>query len=280
MSILIDPSSGSKDLINHPPLDTIAELCPLNFSDDTRSSADVCVYGNGPEGEIKIGIEVKKINELLESIRNGRLAATQAPALRHSYNRRWLAFYEAYRRDPKTNRLQVKQWSKKTKKFEWDDYRFEGGDDPIPIGYLEAFLLDLHEIGIEHKHFFNVQEVANWIGIVHRHYAKQWSEHGGLKVFDESGKSPRAERETEDGNGLLPCLDADTADRAYHIKRVPGFGYERAVAAAKHFRSVRALIEASEEEWREVEMVSRKSGKKIGIGPVLAKAAVRHFGKE
>lgn len=56
----------------------------------------------------------------------------------------------------------------------------------------------------------------------------------------------------------------------------PSIGYERAVAAAKHFPSIRAGVNAGVDEWAEVEVVTRgkkgerviRLGREVGSGVV------------
>lgn len=83
--ILVDRRVGSKDLVE--PLRTFGmpvEMVELDF-------ADVAFTGRGAKGTpVDIGIELKKLNDLVGSLRSGRLAGHQLPGLRSQYEHAWL----------------------------------------------------------------------------------------------------------------------------------------------------------------------------------------------
>jgi ERCC4-type nuclease len=161
-----------------------------------------------------------------------------------SYASRWLVYYGVARVGTDgTFEIQ--------KRGQWVKYRV--GSRNMPFGYVEGVLFDLVAVGINVRHVRDENEAATWIGCLYRWWQKPWAKHKGLHVFDRS-------RELS----LLPGLDDDTHFRASVAKELPGLGYERAVAAAKHFTSVTAMINATAEEWAKVP----------GIGKVVAKAIV------
>lgn len=83
--LLVDRRVGSKDLLS--PLRYAgheAELVELEF-------ADVAFSGLGAKGaSVDIGIELKTLNDLVGSLRSGRLAGHQLPGLRAKYEHAWL----------------------------------------------------------------------------------------------------------------------------------------------------------------------------------------------
>jgi len=62
-----------------------------------------------------------------------------------------------------------------------------------------------------------------------------------------------------------PHLDPSKQQIAKVAKELPAIGWERGVAAAHVFPSIRAMINATEREWQEVP----------GVGKVIAKSIVR-----
>jgi len=83
--ILVDRRVGSKELLT--PLQASgydAEITELEY-------ADIAFVGRGPNGSsLDIGVELKNLNDLVQSLRSGRLAGHQLPGLRATYEHAWL----------------------------------------------------------------------------------------------------------------------------------------------------------------------------------------------
>lgn len=255
--ILIDQSAGSKELVLYPPLNdtSLACLTSLAVSDDTRSSADVCFTGNGPDDKkLLVGIEFKKLSDLLSSIHSGRLGATQAQTMTREYQVCWILYCGEYRCG-EDGMLETPWTNPHNGRSSWRRVTFIG-NKPMPYGYLESSLLTYSAVGIQSKHVSSIEQAAQWIACLHRWWSKPWDKHRSLRTFDRSSdsKSP----------ALMPSLDAAMKAKILMAKEFPGMGYERAIAAAKYFHSVRDMINASVEEWLEVP----------GVGKVIAKQIV------
>lgn len=235
MSLWIDDRAGSIDLMCHEPLLSTAEICRLD-------SGDAMILGNGPEGPLLVGVEVKSIYDLISSMQTGRLQATQLPALIATYDVRWLLVYGSYGPGP-GGMLNI--YGKSTTK------RFHLGRRPVPFGYVEAFLCDVSAVGVRVKNVTSAYAAAQWLGVLHRWWSKPWSKHKGLRAFDRSGAI-----------SLIPGMDSQVHFRACVASQLPGVGYERAVAAALHFPSIEAMVAATVADWQSVP----------GIGKVVANA--------
>jgi ERCC4-type nuclease len=82
--ILVDSAIGSKDLI--PDLEK-AGLDPRLAHID----GDLAWVGRGEQGrELSVGVEFKRLPELVDSLRSGRLCGEQLPKMRKSYEFSWL----------------------------------------------------------------------------------------------------------------------------------------------------------------------------------------------
>ncbi len=235
---MIDDRAGSERLIRYPCLSAVAQLTRLD-------AGDVAIVGNGPDDEpVMVGVEVKSILDLIASMNTGRLQATQLPAMLEHYQVRWLAYYGQYR-PGRNGQLEVRRGQA------WRKWSI--GNRPTPYGYIESMLFDVVAIGVNVRHCYDEAETAAWIACLHRWFSKPWSKHRGLHVFDRSRRLME-----------MPGLDGDVHLRASIAKELPGLGYQRAVAAARHFTSVNAMLTADVREWCEVD----------GVGKVLAKAIV------
>ena len=238
VSVLIDDRAGSKELVLHPPLNKTGELCRLE-------AGDAMIVGNGPDGPLLIGVEVKSIFDLISSINTGRLQGTQIPGMLRDYDVSWLLHYGRYRVCPVTGALQILR-----KNNSWVSHKI--GERAVPYGYLEKWLLTANALGIHIKRVITEAEAAAWIGCLDRWWSKPWEKHRGMHSFDNSGDL-----------GLLPTMDPATKLRAKVAAQLPGVGFKRAIDVAKHFGSVSAMIGASIKDWEEIP----------GVGRVIARAA-------
>ncbi len=100
--IFVDNREGSKELFDllHEAL-----LVRLEYGD--------CAFeGNGPNGTIKIGVERKAINDLIQSINSGRLSGHQLPGLLETYYKVYLIVEGMWRANRKDGTVEVFRYGK------------------------------------------------------------------------------------------------------------------------------------------------------------------------
>lgn len=104
--IFVDDRQGSGDFT--------PQLIERGFEAETlrMEFGDLAFYGRGEKGtEVSIGIELKKLPDLLDSLRSGRLADHQVPGMLNRetglYDRGWLVVEGQFRKDAKTGALLV-----------------------------------------------------------------------------------------------------------------------------------------------------------------------------
>ncbi len=236
IAMLIDDRAGSRELVLIPPLNECAMLTRLE-------SADVAITGNGPTGLLSVGVEVKSVSDLLQSEGNGRLQ-DQLSVMLDQYDVSWLLTHGQYRAGP-FNRLEIMRGR-------WRTHRV--GNHDVPFGYLEGVLLTANVAGISHKHVYDEEQAAAWLACLERWWDKPWGKHKSFHKFNRAGDV-----------GVIPDIGVDMLQRMRIAADLPGVGWERALAAAVSFNSVRSMINATEHEWCDVP----------GIGKVIAKQIVR-----
>lgn len=237
-TIFVDDRAGSRDLLEHQPLSVCGEATRLD-------SGDVCFPGNGPNGTtMLVGVEVKTVTDLISSMETGRFQGTQLPAMLEQYHVCWLLVVGRYRTAANGIDLEVA-----TKQGLWAQHRL--GTRPVPYGYLTNFMAELNVVGMHTATVATTAEAAAWIGALARWWAKPWSKHTAMRKLDRS----------RDGM-VAPKMDPHLRLLAKTAVAWPGLGFERALAAAKHFGSVEAMVAATEQQWAEVP----------GVGKILAKA--------
>jgi len=206
--------------------------------------ADVAFIGNGPGAmDIPIGVEIKKVHDVLACISDGRFAGHQLPGLVEHYARTWLVIEGAYTVDYTTGLL-VHRRGKRVM--------------PVSIGTRQFMYRDLSNwiTTIETKTPVRVRrtsgrvETARFCADLYSWWTnKTWDEHRSHLAFDE----PLPDR------GLLvrPTLARRVA------KELTGIGWTKSAAVAKKFRTVMGMCMASEQDWREVEGVGKTLAHKI-----------------
>lgn len=243
--LLIDDRAGSKELLPYFAGDDNCVSCILD-------AGDVCVPGNGPIGDVLVGVEVKKIADLLSSETTGRLAGTQMPKLLVAgYEQIWILVIGHYRPGPK-GELQVKNDSG------WRNYSV--GSRIIPYSYIEGFLIELSAFfGVQTKVVSSNLEAVWWIKVLEHWWSKPWDKHKGMKKFDRSHGMKAGMIDLNDPKYRLLMQIAETANS------FPTVGWERAWAIAHCFASPFAFMSATPSQLEEVP----------GIGKVLANSIHR-----
>lgn len=260
--ILIDDRTGSRQLIEFPPLDKMASLTRMEFG-------DVAFTGNGPDGDIvSIGIEVKSITDLVGSLDTGRLQATQIPGMLRTYTESWLLIHGSYGPGDTPGPgcqfppLMVRRGMR------WEPWTL--GKRTFPYSYPAKFLHTLSQCGVKLWRVKDDAEAAVWIATLAAWWSEPWSEHTSMRVLDRSQKRGRSSGGSNSGTrraSIMQTFDDKTMRRIEFASALPGLGYERAVAAARHFQSPRAMTVATSRQWQEVP----------GIGKGLAKSIVDFF---
>lgn len=279
-TVLIDYRAGSKELIKYPPFDECGELCEIKNAKG-EAAGDVVFHGNGPSGSVTVGVEVKSVDDLMSSSRNGRLQGTQLPVMLDEYDVVWLLYYGDVRPAPGSQALQI------YRKGQWRNHYV--GNRQVPYDYFTGFIISLQEIGISVAHAKDISEAAAWLGELVRWRLKPWSKHKSLKQFDRSRKVTEAHAQKVNGKhanraALMPTLDERTRVRAQVAVELPSLGYKRALAAAEMWCIAemvvgRRLTRAEEAEvarrWAELATEDKATGARKRLGPVAAEAIVR-----
>lgn len=284
ITVLIDFRAGSNGLQHYPPFDTCGELADIRDKKG-RCAGDVFFVGNGPDGQVSVGVEMKTVTELLTSTDNGRFQGhdSQLPIMLDEYDDVWLLYYGKYRPAPGSHCLQI--W----RKGQWRNHYV--GNRPVPYGYLEGFLVGLQAIGVNVKHVDDLSEAAAWLAELVRWRNKPWKKHKSLQAFDRSRKVTSGQGKRDKGRNrasLMPTLDEKTLSRANVAVALPTLGYKRAVAAARKWSvaemvvgrllTKKELAEASE-RWAELATTDSESGKVKRLGSVAGDAIAQTFNR-
>jgi len=243
--ILVDDRAGSREFL--PLLG--GEV--VSFHGE-GSTADAIIPGNGPCGEVLVGVEIKTLADLLASMATGRLAGTQVRALFEAeYDYIWLLIIGRHR--PGVNRrLEVFKYVKHGREF-WFPCR--AGNRDLPYAYVESMITELATMGIFTRQVEDTRAGATWLLAQAAWWGKPWDGHRAMRKFDRSRE-----------RAMVPGMNGDPRKEqdAKIYSQIPGFGWERAWAVAERFTSVMEAGTATAQEWASIPR----------IGPVLAKVAL------
>lgn len=235
--ILLDPRVGSKHLADE--FDEIGadyELTPLDF-------ADASFIGAGSDGPATIGVELKNIKDLVNSMQSGRLAGHQVPGLLERYQHVWLVVEGVYRQARENGVVEVPRgrgWAP-----------LYTGRRPVFWQQVEAFLTSMEVLaGLHIRKTRTPRETAEFIQSLYGWWQK--ADHRSLKVVHR--QAPRTE---------LRKLDETTKQIRDIANTLPGIGYDRAMAIAKKLKSPSDLFLMTEREWREIDGVGRTLAQRI-----------------
>src|SRR3990172_8032648 len=113
----VDTRVGSKELV--VPL----RIAGVEVEEAVLPYGDVEIVGNGPGGPVLVGVEVKKLGDLLASMRSGRFA-DQLRGMRETYNIRWLLLEGRLNGVEKGEFLKVKygtRWVERPGRFSYQE---------------------------------------------------------------------------------------------------------------------------------------------------------------
>ncbi len=235
--VIVDNRDGSKELADYVCLRDNCAIGTLEFG-------DVMLTGNGPnDTTISVGVELKSVHDLLQSIGSGRLAGHQLPGMFQMYDHCWLLIY-GHVRAGHDNYLEIYRGKR------WQNYKL--GRRAVPYSYLEGFLLTAQLLSpLRVKWVYSKEEAAVWVAVMDRWLGKKWDRHKALSVFNTAGTI-----------AAPPGADPVEAQMARLAASLPGVGWTRGWAAAKYFTSIRQMMDAPGAEWEKVP----------GFGPVLSKS--------
>jgi ERCC4-type nuclease len=216
--------------------------CSVELAQQTFG--DAAFVGNGPEGPVTIGIELKTTQDLANSMQTGRLAGHQIPGLLESYRHVWL-IVEGISRRGKSGVLEVPRGNG------WQQFYL--GQRPLFWADVEKFLTTLEvQGGVHVRRTRTSAESAQAIALLHDWWSKEWADHKGLKV-DYQPPTPIAMRQRDDVEEAIFQM----------VRGLPGIGYDRASAIAKAFESPEDLWMAGESVWEDIPGIGKGTAKKI-----------------
>ena len=255
MTLYIDSRGGSLKRSRSLPtyLSSHVGLADCSPTLTNLEFGDVMFIGNGPTGPMPVAIELKSIPDLVSSAFTGRLQAHQLPGMLDEYEGGicYLVYYGQYKPSPR-NELLV-QRALKGGKFRWEPFMIR--NRPVPYGWLTGFLMAVDDVGFRRERLSTKVEMVYWLASLYRRYNKPWNKHKSFRKFNQSA-------------GLVVPASLDLDERTIRKARVAnelysGMGFELGMRAAARFSSIRAMVNASVDDWSEIDRIGKVKAKQI-----------------
>ncbi len=251
--IYVDNRAGSKDL--YPILR--AKGLPVTLT--RMDFADISFLGTGPDGEpISIGIEVKTIRDLVNSLATGRFAGHQLPGLISAYDQVWLLVEGLWRSNAKTGMLEYRR-----ARGTWD--KVTAGTRQFMYRDLVTWLFTMQvKGGISVTRCSDWNEATVWLSTLYQWWQKGWDGHKSHLCFHDGTRHGTPYKRDRATMMVSSLSDKALLTRPTLIRMVsaqlPSIGWEKSRHIAKRYRTVEELCNATPEELMELE----------GIGKTLA----------
>ncbi len=235
--ISVDPRIGSGHYVS------MLSALSIPVQKKHMKYGDLAFSGYGPTAPVAVGIEVKKVGDLISSLVTKRLTAHQLPGMQRTYDVIYLAVVGRHRAGEAgaIETAKFGHWSEHPTRLSWGQLqgmlssirhcvRSESGQGVIVIPFDQD------------KHFIDwlVHEYAWW----QREFASH-SSHVGLRV----------EKRLQDDSTWIPTAPTLTTQVASLLS---GIGDQTAREVGKKFGSVVDLVNASVKEWGTIDGVGKK----------------------
>lgn len=231
--ILIDSRQGSKEFVDLIAASYSPTLCTLEF-------ADFAFTGNGPDGDIFIGVERKTIPDLTASIRSGRFQAHQLPGMIKDYDRVYLLIEGITKPNDEgfISSLVGRQW--KTYPNALQDRELAG---------LTTTLEEFAGVRIIYSRF--PRDSANRLQWLYSYWQKSYHSHTAhLAVKKISGIGHK-----------IDLVSPNLITRV--LAQLPGVGIKKARDVSKRIHTISQMASAPEEVWESIPGIGKKTAQKI-----------------
>lgn len=189
---------------------------------------DVAFPGQGPEGPVKVGMELKTLEGLLTDRVTGRFVGHQVPGMQAEYQYRYL-IVEGPVRPGRDGLMEVPlgpgRWAAPPSAMMYLDY----------LRYLSSIRV---QGGFMVESTGNKLDTAYTIAATYGWWQQPWEAHRSLKAFSQVTPG-------------VVLLSEPSLLRLW-AKELPKVGWERSEAVERKFRSPLAMAQASVEDWQSV----------------------------
>lgn len=238
MRIYLDPRAGSGDLapLLQDRVSLVIEQMPFG---------DAAFDGHGPKGLCGVGVEIKKLNDVLDCAISKRFAGRQMPGMRETYDYCYLLIEGRWGMG---ERGQIQQVFRKGPVNVVNEPK-------TPLTY-SGFSRWINTIAIKAGFVTfrtnSREETADMLVSLATWWAKPWADHHAHQALDRSlHNHPSRMPLTKPGQQRIM------------IGESPAIGWEKSQRVLQHFGSIHAAVNAPVEEWMKIDGIGRKTAETI-----------------
>lgn len=239
--ILADPRYGSERPGHRSSHRIVAEQIAgmgIEVVPQSLDSADFAFLGNGPEGPLHVGVELKTVPDFITSMQSGRMA-DQIARMTEQYQRTYVIVEGFYRARRGSGLLEVPRGRV------WQPLTL--GSRPVFWAEVERFVTGIEEAGVRVRRTRTSNETASVIvHVLKAWWDKDYEEHRSLNVLYRPAPLQliREDEVTHRLRLVASCL--------------PGIGHGRSKAVAQTFRSIYNLANSTIEAWEGIDGIGRR----------------------
>lgn len=244
--ILVSSATGSWEL--QSLIQKQGVLCEKT----SLASGDACFEGQGPEGLTGIGVERKRLRDMLDSINSGRLNE-QRGRMTGPYGFSFLILEGYWRPDIRTGIL-MRGLPQPDGKMVWTDQWGQGMSRQMYYK-LRRYLFSVSLAGMHVLYTRDVAHTAYDITELYHYFQKPWREHKSMLAMHQQSVT-------------IPTLNRRAGLTRRWAFELAGVGMQYSEDAERVFRTPRVLANSEERDWMRIP----------GIGPKTAIEIVKEIG--
>lgn len=230
-----------------------AELAPLIRAQGVRcdtqplSFGDFCFEGYGPEGRTGIGIERKRLHDMLDCIDDARYTGHQRIGMRHMYQFSILTIEGLWR--PHDESGELMEGFYRDGKLSWAPCRYRNGR--VLYSKLRRYLFSVSLAGVVVTYTRDPQHTAADTVEWFHYFQKPWKDHTALLAMQKFSLPQ------------LPTLNEKPSLCRRWAADLEDIGLVKSEAAERLFKRPIVLATAEVEDWAELAGVGIPTARKI-----------------
>ena len=226
--IVLDPRVGSGHLL------ASLESAGLQVERRKLDFADIAFAGNGPEGPIHIGVEVKAVGDLVSSLVDKRFTGRQLPGMIRCYERVYLAVVGRTQPGDTGGILtdRHRKWFEIPSSLSWEQ--------------LEGMKMSLREHqNVRIVEFDDDKTLVAWIVAVHKWWSRPWEDH-------KSHIAASVRMEYAPASDRISWMPPEPTNASMVAGNIPGIGLEFAKRIGDYFDNPLEMASAKREIWNNI----------------------------
>ena len=246
--IFIDSREGSKDLA--PLIKTPNMLCELEFG-------DVSFNGNSDDGTVSVGIERKKIRDLINSIATGRLSAHQLPGMIEAYDYSYIIVEGVWKGDRDGELVISRDWGKSFLPVFYGKRKWTAEGVYNYLTTVETFLYVPYRLTRDARDTAKmIETLYKWWQNYHRHTSH-------LALHTKTYNKPTGIVDLRPGRKPVDEMEGVNKYVRYIAAQLPHIDSMRSMDVGRKFKSVKEMFEADEKAWLSIPGIGKQTIKDV-----------------